>query len=59
MRYTWNLYSNEYNYWNAQCEKDKDIDRTSMLSLLRDSSNVSSLQLTSLLINIIYVRNLR
>ncbi|CAI2364556.1 unnamed protein product [Moneuplotes crassus] len=53
-KYTWNLYSNEYNYWNVDCENHKDIDRESMLSLLDDSSNVTKLQFTLLIVSIIY-----
>lgn len=42
-RYSWNLYSNEYNYWDVQCEMDKNIDRSAMLSLLEDAVSVSRL----------------
>ena len=56
MRYDWNLFSNEYNYWNYKCEHDKDVDREAMLELLEETNGVGTIQLTLMIVCIIYVR---
>lgn len=45
-KYSWNLYSNEYFFWNTICETTKNYDRKSMIGLVKGAQDVASYQYT-------------
>jgi len=54
-QYSWNLFTNSFNYWNSECSASKGVNMEYVVSQIDKAMEISGIQLRLMVVCIIYL----